>query len=425
MVADRSPRWPDESIEELYDRAPCGYLTAALDGRIVRVNATLGEWLGYPDAALIGRRRVQDLLNVAGKVYFDTHVLPHLSLRGEVSEVAFDLLRADGSMLPALMHIRRKTDADGLPQLYRFTIFNAKERRRYERELLAARRQAEQATAALEQLNDTLEQRVEEELARRLEAEAALRQSQKMEALGQLTGGVAHDFNNLLTVIMGGLDTILSQLDAAPVVPQTARQRRAAEMALQGAQAAAGLTHRLLAFSRQQPLDPKPVELNERVAAISELLRRTLGERITLETVLAAGLWHTRIDANQLENALINLAVNARDAMPEGGQLTIETSNSELDEQYAAQLALDMPPGQYACIAVADTGAGMDAMTLERVFEPFFTTKEAGKGTGLGLSQVYGFVRQSGGYVKIYSEPDRGTIVRMYLPRYVAEMAAK
>jgi CheY-like chemotaxis protein len=240
-----------------------------------------------------------------------------------------------------------------------------------------------------------------------------------MEALGQLTGGVAHDFNNLLTVIIGGVDTIVRQLDAAPVTPQSARQRRAAEMALQGAQAAAGLTHRLLAFSRQQTLDPKPVELNGRVAGMSELLRRTLGEDISLETVLAAGLWQTKIDANQFENALVNLAVNARDAMPRGGQLTIETANAHLDEVYVKHLRMDIPPGHYVCVAVTDTGTGMDAATLERVFEPFFTTKEVGKGTGLGLSQVYGFAHQSGGHVKIYSELGCGTTVRIYLPKYV------
>jgi PAS domain S-box-containing protein len=420
MGADQHADPPRETIEELYDRAPCGYLTTTLDGRIAHINSTMCEWLGYSADQLTAGTRVQDLMNVPGKIYFETHLLPHLSLKGEVSEVAFDLLRADRSMLPVLLHAQRKTDATAALQFYRFTIFNARERRRYERELLSARREAERASAALEQLNDTLAQRVEQEVAQRLKAEAALRQAQKMEALGQLTGGVAHDFNNLLTVIMGGLDTILGQLDAAPVSPSSARQRRAAQMALQGAQAAAGLTHRLLAFSRQQPLDPKPVDLNATVLGMSELLRRTLGEGITFETVLAAGLWHTKLDVNQLENALINLAVNARDALPRGGQLTIETWNSHLDEQYVAHFVPPLPPGQYVCIAINDTGTGMDAATLEKVFEPFFTTKELGKGTGLGLSQVYGFVNQSGGNVKIYSEVGRGTSVKMYLPRYIA-----
>lgn len=417
---DVHERWPEDTFEELYDRAPCGYLTAAVDGRIVRVNTTLCEWLGYSETQLTDGRRVQDLLNVPGRIYFDTHLLPHLSLSAEVSEVAFDLLRADGSTLPILLHARLNASQSSLPRWYRFTIFNARERRRYERELLAARRDAERASSALKQLNDTLEQRVEQEVAQRLKAEAALRQSQKMEALGQLTGGVAHDFNNLLTVILGGVDTILRQLDSAPVSASSARQRRAAEMALHGAQAAAGLTHRLLAFSRQQPLDPKSADMNACVSGMSELLRRTLGEGIALEVVLGAGLWQAKLDVNQFENALINLAVNARDAMPRGGQLTIETSNSHLDERYVAQFAPDVPPGQYICIAVTDTGIGMDTATVERVFEPFFTTKEVGKGTGLGLSQVYGFVRQSGGSVKIYSELGRGTSVKIYLPRHIS-----
>jgi PAS domain S-box-containing protein len=420
MSADRHTDLPQETIEELYDRAPCGYLTTTLDGRIARINSTMCEWLGYREDQITCGMRMQDLMNVPGKIYFETHLLPHLSLKGEVSEVAFDLLRADRTTMPVLLHARRKVDEVAALQFYRFTIFNATERRRYERELLSARREAERASAALEQLNDTLAQRVEQELARRLKAEAALRQAQKMEALGQLTGGVAHDFNNLLTVIMGGIDTILGQLDAAPMSPSSARQRRAAQMALQGAQAAAGLTHRLLAFSRQQPLDPKPIDLNASVLGMSELLRRTLGEGIAFETVLAAGLWHTKVDVNQLENALINLAVNARDAMPRGGQLTIETWNSHLDERYVAQLVPQIPPGQYVCIAINDTGTGMDAATLERVFEPFFTTKEVGKGTGLGLSQVYGFVSQSGGNVKVYSEVGLGTSIKIYLPRHIA-----
>jgi len=419
------PELPAESIEELFDNAPCGYVSASLDGAILRVNATLLRWLGYTAEELVNKKRFQDLLNVVGRVYYDTHLEPHLSLQGEVGEVAFDLLCANGAAFPVLLHVRRQKDRDGAPQLYRFTIFNARERRRYERDLLAARREAERANAALAQLNDTLEQRIAHEVNERLKAESALRQAQKMEALGQLTGGIAHDLNNQLTVVVGGLDTILRQLDAGPVSPETARQRRAAQMAMQGARAAAALTHRLLSFSRQQPLHPKRVDINRCVAGMSELLHRTLGEGVVLETVLAAGLWHAKIDSNQLENALLNLAVNARDAMGAGGQLTIETSNAHLDDQYVSQLALRIPAGQYVCIAVTDTGAGMDADTLERVFEPFFTTKEPGKGTGLGLSQVYGFVRQSGGNVKIYSEPGRGTTVRIYLPRHEGKEASE
>ena len=262
-------------------------------------------------------------------------------------------------------------------------------------------------------LNTHLEARVAAEIAERSRIEDALRQAQKMEAVGQLTGGVAHDFNNLLTVIIGGLDTIKR---AKP--EDSARILRAADMALQGAQRAASLTGRLLAFSRRQPLAPKPLELNLLVRDMTELLHRTLGEPIELEGVLAPRLWLVEADQNQLESAIINLAVNARDAMPEGGKLTIETANTALDEGYAS-VDSEVIPGQYVAISVSDTGHGMAADTLARVFEPFFTTKEVGRGTGLGLSQVYGFVKQSGGHVTVYSEPGQGTTVKMYFPRYL------
>jgi signal transduction histidine kinase/ActR/RegA family two-component response regulator len=250
-------------------------------------------------------------------------------------------------------------------------------------------------------------------------SEARLRQIQKMETIGQLTGGVAHDFNNLLTVMLGGLDSIERQIVQIPDSPPIDAIRRSAAMATKAVERAATLTHRLLAFSRRQPLEPKPIDANRLVADMSELLRRTLGETIDLETVLAGGLWSVTADPNQLENSLLNLAVNARDAMPEGGKLTIETGNTYLDEAYVAKLVEPLPAGQYVMIAVSDTGAGMDSVTLDRAFEPFFTTKDIGRGTGLGLSQVYGFVLQSQGYVRIYSEPGQGTVVKLYLPRRI------
>ena len=190
-------------------------------------------------------------------------------------------------------------------------------------------------------------------------------------------------------------------------------------MALQGVQRAVTLTNRLLAFSRQQPLAPKPIDANKLVSATCEFLRRTLGETVSLETALAAGLWRAHADPHQLENALINLTLNARDAMPEGGKVTIETANCYLDESYVSAIPEPVDVGQYVMIAVADTGTGMDPPTVERAFEPFFTTKEVGRGTGLGLSQVYGFVRQSAGHVRVYSELDEGTTVKIYLPCYV------
>lgn len=291
-------------------------------------------------------------------------------------------------------------------------IDNARLFQSAERELGQRRR----AEAELQALNATLEQRVAEEVDRRAKAEAALRQAQKMEAVGQLTGGVAHDFNNLLTVIIGGLDTIKRSKPG-----DTARVSRAVDMALQGANRAASLTARLLAFSRRQPLEPKPLEPNALVRDMTELLHRTLGEQIELEGVLAPRLWMIEADQNQLESAIINLAVNARDAMPEGGKLTIETANTALDENYAATDA-EVVPGQYVMIAVSDTGTGMSRETLGRAFEPFYTTKDVGRGTGLGLSMVYGFVKQSGGHVTIYSEEGQGTTVKLYFPRFMGDV---
>jgi len=244
-------------------------------------------------------------------------------------------------------------------------------------------------------------------------AEDALRQSQKMEAVGQLTGGIAHDFNNLLQGITGSLDLVQKRIAQGRV----GEVERFVTGAMTSASRAAALTHRLLAFSRRQPLDPRPVRANPLLASMEDLLRRTMGEGIELELVLAGGLWLTHCDPNQLENAVLNLAINARDAMPEGGKLTIETCNTHLDSTYTAKQR-DVRPGQYVCICVTDTGTGMSADTIAKAFEPFFTTKPIGQGTGLGLSMIYGFARQSEGYTKIYSEIGKGTTFKLYLPRH-------
>jgi PAS domain S-box-containing protein len=256
--------------------------------------------------------------------------------------------------------------------------------------------------------------KVTRDLTERRAIEEQLRQSQKMEAIGQLTGGVAHDFNNLLTVIIGNLETIWRH---AP--PEDGKLRRAIDQVTRGAQRAVTLTQQLLAFSRRQPLNPKPTDINRLVAGMSDLVRRTIGENIAVETVLAGGLWRVEIDAHQLESALLNLAVNARDAMPEGGKLTIETANAHLDDGYADKYP-ELTAGQYVVVCVTDTGTGMSADVIAHAFEPFYTTKPIGQGTGLGLSQVYGFVKQSGGHVKLYSEVGDGTSVKIYLPRMTA-----
>jgi len=403
-----------ETTEELYESAPCGYLSTLPDGTIVRANQTFLTWIGMDRQELVGHRCFQDLLSIGGKIFYDTHFAPLLRMQGFVNEIAFDLTCADGRQLPVLANTVQKLDAAGRPMVHRITLFNATDRRQYERELLLARRKAEEATAELRRLNETLEERVAQEVANRMKAEEALRQMQKMEAVGQLTGGIAHDFNNLLTIIVGNIELLQRRLPEGQE-----RLRRAADHAMEATRRAATLTQRLLAFSRRQPLDPKPIDANKLVAGMSELLRRTLGETVVLETVLAGGLWRTLADPNQLENAIVNLAVNARDAMPDGGKLTIETANARLDEAYVQKLAEPVPPGQYVQVSVSDTGTGMDRATMERVFEPFFTTKEAGKGTGLGLSQVYGFVRQSNGHVRIYSELGEGTTIKIYLPRLI------
>ena len=260
---------------------------------------------------------------------------------------------------------------------------------------------------------------LKDEIAAKQAAEHQMRQMQKLESIGQLTGGIAHDFNNMLAIVIGSLDLALRRLD-----DPTGRVVKYIDNAMDGAKRAATLTARLLAFSRQQALAPEPIDPNVFVGNISEILRRTLGEGIQIETVLAGGLWRTYADAGELENAIVNLAVNARDAMDGAGKLTIETANTHLDDAYAVENA-DALPGQYVVICVTDTGSGMPDTVIAKAFDPFFTTKDVGKGTGLGLSQVYGFVRQTGGHVKIYSESSEGTTVKLYMPRWIGADAAE
>jgi len=278
------------------------------------------------------------------------------------------------------------------------------------RGVVALYAELDEKAAQLSTLNGQLEGRVAAAVSECQQANDALRQSQKMEAVGQLTGGIAHDFNNLLQVVTGNLEMLLRRLPADDV-----RLRRAADNAMSGAQRAATLTQRLLAFARRQPLAPKPLDPNHLVDGMSDLMRRTLGEAVSVDIRLAPDLWKVEADANQLENALLNLAVNARDAMLPGGTLTISTANGIIGEADAEEDAI---PGHYVSLAVCDTGEGMSEVTMSRVFEPFFTTKEVGKGTGLGLSMVYGFVKQSGGHLRIESSLGRGTTVTLYLPKF-------
>lgn len=286
--------------------------------------------------------------------------------------------------------------------------------------IVEARNIAEEleARATLADINKTLERRVEESIVEREKVEEQLRQSQKMEAVGQLTGGIAHDFNNLLTIVSGNIDIARRGLgeDADP------RVSRAIANAIKGADRAATLTQRLLAFSRRQPLQPCVTDINRLLTGMSDLLNRALGETIDFQIVAGAGLWRIEVDPNQLENAILNLAVNARDAMSYGGKLTIETTNAHIDEAYAATQQ-EVVAGQYVQVSITDTGAGMSPDVITKAFDPFFSTKEVGKGTGLGLSQVYGFVKQSGGHVRIYSELGEGTTIKLYFPRIAPAMA--
>ena len=259
-----------------------------------------------------------------------------------------------------------------------------------------------------------------QEVARRESTEQALRQAQKMEAIGRLTGGIAHDFNNLLTAILGNIDLAVTRL-----VGVEERVARNLNSAREASRRAATLVNRLLAFSRQHPLEIRVVDINRLVQSMSDLLRHAIGETVTVEAVLAGGLWKAALDSNQLENVILNLAVNARDAMAGGGKLTIETANTALDEAYTIAHGREVVPGQYVMLAVTDTGGGMSKEIVDRVFEPFFTTKPPGVGTGLGLSMVYGFVKQSGGHIKIYSEVGEGTTVKLYFPRSRATETAR
>lgn len=328
--------------------------------------------------------------------------------RGGTYAHQYRVRRADGKYYWIEANGRVERGPDGTPLSFPGVLLDVEERRAVEAE-------RDRAAAALRALNETLELRVAERTAELMKAEEQLRQSQKMEAVGQLTGGLAHDFNNLLAGISGALERIAARIDQGRV-----NELDKFIIAAQGAvRRAAALTHRLLAFSRQQTLAPKAVNMNRLVGGMLELIQRTVGPGIQVEMVGMSGLWATMVDPSQLENSLLNLCINARDAMPNGGRITIETGNRWIDREGARQQ--DMQEGQYVSLCVSDNGTGMTPDVIEKAFDPFFTTKPIGQGTGLGLSMIYGFAKQSGGHVKIYSEVGEGTMVCLYLPRHRGE----
>jgi len=331
--------------------------------------------------------------------------------RGGAYAHQYRVRRADGRYYWIEANGRVDHSPEGVALSFPGVLIDVEDRRSIEAE-------RDRATAALRALNDTLELRVAERTAELIHAEEKLRQSQKMEAVGQLTGGLAHDFNNLLAGISGALDLMgmriaqgrLNDIDKYMLAAQSAAKR------------AAALTHRLLAFSRRQTLDPRPLDVNLLVEGMTELIQRTVGPSILVETVSAPDLWPASVDASQLENAILNLCINSRDAMPDGGRIIIETANQWLDAEVA--LANDLPAGEYLSLTVTDTGTGMAPGVIAKAFDPFFTTKPIGEGTGLGLSMIYGFAKQSGGQVRISSELGKGTSMCIHLPRYHGEAGA-
>ncbi len=361
-------------------------------------------------------RRFAEIVNIASAAIISTDRDQKIQLFNKGAEEIFGYAAEEilGKPLDMLLPERFRTAHHG--HLMQFHGASEASRLMNRRGKIVGRRKngeefpAEASISKVDAAGDTVFTVILHDVTRRQQREAQLAHAQRLQAVGQLTGGVAHDFNNLLAIIIGNLELAEDALGEAP------QPRESVSRAIAAADRGATLTSRLLAFSRHQPLEPKVIDINKLVLGMSELLRRTLGETIDIETVTAAGLWRCEVDPAQLENVLLNMAVNARDAMPKGGKLTIETANVRLDDDYAAAHA-EVVAGQYVMLAVTDDGVGMSAETVEHAFEPFFTTKEVGQGTGLGLSMIYGLVKQSGGHVKIYSEPDRGATVKVYLPR--------
>ena len=385
--ADRPYRVLIEQIQE-------GALTLGEDGAVLYCNQRLADMLGVKQERVIGRLLTPwiygDDLDAYGRLL---DAARQDAVRGELT-----LLAADGREVPVHMSLSTLRDGDA-PVLLGGVLTDLTSQRIHLRALADANA------------------RLLAEIAERERVEDALRQSQKMEAVGQLTGGLAHDFNNLLTGMTGSLELLQTRI-AQGRINDVDRYVNAAQGA---AKRAAALTHRLLAFSRRQTLAPKPTDVNRLINGMEDLIRRTVGPEIAVEPVGTAGLWSTLVDPGQLENALLNLCINARDAMPDGGRITIETANRWMDERTANERELSA--GQYVSLCVSDTGTGMSPEVIAKAFDPFFTTKPIGMGTGLGLSMIYGFAKQSDGQARIYSEVGRGTTVCIYLPRHLGDEA--
>ena len=399
--ADVAIRKSEEQFRAFAETVPNHVWAARPDGFLYWFNQQVYDYSGDAPGSLDGvtewaRLLHPDDLSEAAKSW------AHTLMTGDAYETEFRIRRADGAYRWHLVRAKPVRTADGDISLWVGTNTDIDDQKHQADELA--------------HLNETLEAQVTMRTHELMSVEEALRQSQKMEAVGQLTGGLAHDFNNLLTGVMGSLELLQTRLMQGRV----AEADRYVAAARGAAKRAAALTHRLLAFSRRQTLDPKPIDVNRLVAGMAELIQRTVGPEIAIEAVASVGLWTTLVDSGQLENALLNLCINARDAMPDGGKLMIETSNRWLDERAARER--EIPPGQYISLCVTDTGTGMPADVVSRAFDPYFTTKPIGMGTGLGLSMIYGFVRQSGGQARIYSEEGKGTTVCLYLPRHVGEL---
>ncbi len=379
------------------------------------------EWFGKTPEDIVGRH-VEDVI---GKVYFEARKpLIDRAMAGETVVTDNRIQRPDGTARHAeIRYIPRRDDHGTIEGVY-VLIIDIEDRKRLEEARAAAEerlrehahdlerqvRHRQRAEEQLRQLNETLEARVAAEIAERQETERRLQHAQKMETIGQLTGGVAHDFNNLLQVISGNLQLLLRDVSG------NEKAEKRVSNALAGVNRGAKLASQLLAFGRRQALDPKVINIGRFVRDMDDMLRRSIGDAVEIETIVAGGLWNCFADPAQVENALLNLAINARDAMEGQGRLTIEVGNAFLDDAYVLRHD-EVSPGQYVVLSVTDTGSGIPPEILDRVYEPFFSTKPEGKGTGLGLSMVFGFVKQSGGHVKIYSEVGHGTTVKMYLPR--------